>query len=408
MGACGIGVNSFFDLRDQDEFIRVDQLTILGNHIRHCLLRPIAEPEAEVAPFVGYGGISLADVHQIVIYDNLIEGCGFSPSEPVCGIFVLQAEGCDLSRNRIFENGIGLQEETAATTAAKLGYRGGIVIAFALAPMGRSLDISNDQLVSELPPPTGEPAAKIHGNIVTVPRGRALHLNALGPVSVEDNHFTSRGVVEGPSIFNSQLAATVWILNLGFSNEFYLGQLFFAVTSNPAPLPGLDQFAPGRSLATGQVLFNDNQVAFDAFDPGASFALSSVLISTADDLGFQDNHCQSNLFNGDFIVTQSLLLGFSTRMNSNRFTEGIQNALFSAVTLGLIANATTCNQATHCILSRCILTPGNLKYALNFETFGANPLFSETPSCATIQESFSGIGQNIDNPNQNIDNPNQL
>jgi hypothetical protein len=400
MGACGIGVERFSDWRGEDAFIRVDQLTILGNHIRRCLLRPIAEPATEVAPFVGYGGISLADVHQLVIYDNLIEGCGFSLNDPVCGIFVLQAEGCDLSRNRIFENGIG--QAAAATTALKRGYRGGIVIAFALAPMGRSLNMANDPVGFQLPPaPTGEPAAKIHGNIVTVPRGRALHLNALGPVSVEDNHFTSRGIVEGPSILGIPLAATVWILNLGFSNEFYLGQLFFGITSNTAPLRGLDQFAPGRSLATGQVLFNDNQVSFDAFDPGASTAFSSVLIITADDLGFQDNHCQSNLLAGDFIATQSLLLGFSTRTNSNRFTEGIWNALFSAVTVGWIANTTTCNQATHCILSRCIsMVPGSLRYALNFETVGRNPLFPETSSCATMQESFGGIGRSIDNTNQ--------
>jgi hypothetical protein len=405
IGACGIGVVRFFDLRGQDEFISVYQLTILGNHIRHCLLREIRGPKPEVATFVGYGGISLADVHHLVVYDNVIEDCGLSLREPVCGIFVLQAEGSDLSRNRIFENGVpglNIQRDTVANTNLTLGYRGGIVIAFALAPMGglSPETIAPASFVAaqiKLPPtPTGEPAAKIHDNIVTVPVGRALHLNALGPVSVEGNHFTSRGVVQGFSaILGSQLAATVWILNLGFSNEFYLGYFFFAAGSNKAPLPGLDQFAIGRSLATGQVLFNDNQVTFDAFDPGVSFALSSVLIATADDLGFQDNHCESNLFN-DFVVTQSLLLGVSSRTNSNRFTEGKLNAFFSAVTVGFIANTTTINQATHCILSRCILNPLGLKYALNFETVGVNPNLGGDLLCARIQTSFGGRDQTID------------
>jgi hypothetical protein len=241
-----------------------------------------------------------------------------------------------------------------------------------------------------VPLPTGEPAARIHDNIVTAPVGRALHLNALGAVSVEGNHLVSRGVVPGFSaIFSSQLAATVWLLDLGFSNEYYLGFLLFSAAGKSAPAfqPGLDQFGLGRSLATGQVLFNDNRVSFDALDVASSFALSSVLIATADDLGFQDNHCDANLLN-DFVVTNGFLLGVSSRTNSNRFAEGMLNAFFSAVTVGFIANTTTTNQATHCILA----LGARLKFAFNTEIIG---LFGHGQSCDRIQQAFSGT-ENVD------------
>jgi hypothetical protein len=394
MGACGIGVVRFFDLRGQDVFVHVDQLTILGNHIRHCLLREIAEPSPAVAPFVGYGGISLADVYQLVVYDNVIEKCGLSPREPVCGIFVLQVEGCDLHRNRVLENGVPGVAREIEDINFKKGHRGGIVIVFALAPTIAQATNAADTFtaaglkVPASPLPSGEPAARIHDNIVTAPVGRALHLNALGPVSVEGNHFTSRAVVPGFSAtFSSQLAATVWLSNLGFSNEFYLGFLLFSAVSKSGAAfqPGLDQYGLGRSLATGQVLFNDNRVTFDALDATSSFAFSSVMIATVDDLGFQDNHCDSNLLN-DFVVTNGFLLGSSSRTNSNRFTEGRLNALFSAVTVGIIANTTTINQATHCILA----LGARLKFALNTEIVGVNPLFGGGDlTCDKFQRAFS-------------------
>jgi hypothetical protein len=395
MGSCGIGVIRFWDLRGQDVFVHVDQLTILGNHIRHCLLREIAEPSPALAPFVGYGGISLADVYQLVVYDNVIEKCGVSPREPVCSIFVLQVEGCDLHRNRVLENGVAGPVREIENLNLKTGHRGGIVIAFALAPtIAQAAEASANFLAAGLkaPPsalPSGEPAARIHDNIVTAPVGRALHLNALGPVSVEGNHFTSRAVVPGFSAtFSSQLASTVWLANLGFSNEFYLGFLLFSAVSKSAQAfqPGLDQFGFGRSLATGQVLFNDNRVTFDALAPTSSFALSSVLIVTVDDLGFQDNHCDANLVQNDFVVANGFLLGYSSRTNSNRFTEGRLSALFSAVTVGSIANTTTINQATHCILA----LGARLKFALNTEIVGVNPLFGGGDlTCDRFQRAFS-------------------
>ena len=73
MGANGIGVAGFFDLRKQDEFISVDRLTIVGNEIRRCLGRSIEPISAAMQETMGYGGIALADVEYLVIRDNVIE-----------------------------------------------------------------------------------------------------------------------------------------------------------------------------------------------------------------------------------------------------------------------------------------------------------------------------------------------
>lgn len=397
MGACGISVFQFFDLKGEDVFISVDQLTILGNHIRNCLQREVQAPPPDLAPFAGYGGIALGDVHLLVVYDNVIEHCGKFLGDPVCGIFVLQVEGCDMHRNRILENGgtdVDLQEHLAGGTGFKAGHRGGIVIVFALAPAPTAVAVPPPAL-SHLKQPaavfqsSNDLAARIHDNIVTAPVGRALHLNALGPVTVEGNHLISRVVVPGFSAsFSSQLASTVWLLNLGFSDEFYLGLALFASANSSASTfqPGLDQFGIGRALTTGQVLFNDNRVTFDSLDATSSFALSSVAILTLDDLGFQDNHCEANLLT-DFIVLNGLLLGLTSRANSNRFTEGVLNALFSAVTVGVFANTTAINQSTHCILSLGL----KLEFDLNIQIVGVNPLLAgDDLTCDSIQRGLSG------------------
>jgi hypothetical protein len=67
-----------------------------------------------------------------------------------------------------------------------------------------------------------------------------------------------------------------------------------------------------------------------------------------DDLGFHSNQCDCNLFD-DYVYVQAMLFGMSNRVSDNRFKEGVFNALYSAMTIGLF-NATTNNQSTHCIL----------------------------------------------------------
>lgn len=355
MGMNGIGVAGFFDLSAADEFITVEGLAILGNDIRGCLRRPL-EPIAEaMVNSLGYGGIALADVERLVIRDNVITDNGPSHLEPVCGIFVLHAEGLEISRNRILDNGMKTE---ASNAEAKIGRRGGINIVYAIAPMS---PLRVGRLV--LPAQSGDPALKVHDNIVSAPLGQALSVMALGPLSVVGNQFTSRGVVQrGPS--STFIAATVAILNLGLSTEFYLQFLAFSAIAKgslavdnlaaaPTARPGLDDQRLGAYLAGGNVLFADNQCLLDVIESGITLSVSSVTIFSLDDIGFLDNQCDCNLLD-DIVISHVVLFGFSLRACTNRLKESLLRARFSALTLGLV-NTTTHNQATHCILARAYI-----------------------------------------------------
>lgn len=358
MGLNGIGVVGFFNLDEVDEFISVEQLSIINNEIRQCLWRDLEEIPSGMVNSMGYGGISLADVENLVIFRNQIEDNGPNYIEPICGIFVLHGEGIDISENRILNNGA---KTSQPDSEAKRGQRGGINVVFGIAP---TTDITQN-----IPRQNGIPAIKIHNNIVSTPLGQALSITALGPVSVIGNQFTSRGVVSqflpaSPSF----IAATVAILNLGLSNEFYGQLLGFTLMrwgqqgvskSNSTsaadgtvviPRQGLDDLLPGQVLANGNVLFSNNQCVLDLLELEVDLALTSILIASLDAIDFHKNQCDSSLFL-DFLLSQVVLLGVSVHATDNRLKEGLLNALYSAVTLGII-NTTTDNQVTHCLLIR--------------------------------------------------------
>lgn len=346
MGLNGIGVVGFFDLLGQPELITVAGLTIIGNEIHRCLQRPLAPIGAANVDHMGYGGIALGDVFSLTIRENLIEDNGPDHLEPICGVFVLHGEGIDISCNRIVNNGARTKQPAAS---AKEGRRGGINVVHCTMPTAAA---SN-----------GLPALKVHDNIVSAPLGQALSASVAGPVSVQGNQFTTHGVVQKA---NSPITSTVEINNLGKSKDLYgqflkfksvvlhqlglapgpflnNGIVFFSVVG-----PGIQP--TGQSLANGKVLFTDNQCVTDLFEAGLSLASSCVRIHTLDDLGFHNNQCDGDLLQ-DRVIAPTILFGISLRVCGNRFGEGVNNAVFSAMTLGLI-NMTTDNQATHCLLVR--------------------------------------------------------
>ncbi|HJY28891.1 MAG TPA: right-handed parallel beta-helix repeat-containing protein, partial [Pyrinomonadaceae bacterium] len=360
MGSNGIGVASFWDLREKDEFITVDRLTIVDNEIRRCMLRNIADIPDNMLNSVGYGGIALADVDYLVIRDNVIENNGPSQLFPICGIFVLHGDGIEISRNRILNNGADRGDASAKN--AHPGARGGIYIVFAVAPR---VPVEPKSQGKTVPAPVG-PAAKIHDNIVSSPLGQALILAALGPVSVLGNQLTTHGVIrrQDSSTF---WASTVLILNLGLSNELYFQMLGFVAVmlgqvkakdtytiegdTLVSPKPGLDDESLGQYLANGNVLFANNQCVLDLMDDIQDLAISSIMIASLDDVGFHNNQCDCDLPPGDLIFSQVVLFGMSLRVTDNRFKEGLLGAWLSAMTLGLL-NMTTNNQATHCLWIR--------------------------------------------------------
>ena len=353
-GLDGIGVIGFFDLQEIDEIVSVRGLTICGNEILGCLRRAPANIESAMASRMGYGGIALADVTELVIHDNVIEYTGLTHAQPVCGVFLVHGDGIDISRNRILNNG-GQRSEKPS------GPLGGVYIAMATAPvavmgvpaeyyLGAGVFFGQNPIAEA----TGFPAVKVHDNIIGTPLGRALTIWALGPVSIVGNQLTSSGVVaqEKPTLFSP---ATVFIFDLGRSNEFYLQASFAAIQAQSMfkPLRTVES-TPQTLLADGNVLFVDNQCSLDLLESGKSGAYASITILSLDDVAFENNQCDCNLALGeDFILTQAFLFATSLRVTGNRFKEGFFNSPLSAITLGLL-NTTAHNQATHCLM---ILAP---------------------------------------------------
>jgi hypothetical protein len=393
MGLNGIGVIGFFDLSSQDEFISVVRLDILANEIRGCLQRALADIPAAMTDSMGYGGVALADVEYLVIRDNLIEGNGPDHLQPVCGIFVLHGEGIEIVRNRVLHNGAKTDQPS---NLAKPGRRGGINVVYGVANT-----IPVTIAANTYPRQDGVPAIKVHDNIVSHPLGQALSLTALGPVSVVGNQFTSMGMIlklDSPTFW----AACVMISNLGQSDEIYAQLLSFSgivngdvvsagdvpdVTDDSVllPQPGLDDQRRGQYLADGNVLFANNQCVLDLAETGVSLALTSILVTSLDDIAFSDNQCDCNLID-DAVLIQAFLFGFSVRMNDNRLKEGVLNALFSAATIGLM-NATTDNQSTHCLLVAGIIP------ALKVSTGNAALMDAIAPNyCGSLGKSFAAMG----------------
>jgi hypothetical protein len=362
MGTDGIGVVGFFDLSQADEFISVVDLAILGNEIRGCLRRALTPPSDAMKAYMGYGGIALADVENLVVHDNTLVDNGADWADPVCGIYVLHGEGVDLSRNRILNTGARTEQPV---TGAHGGQRGGIVIGFALPP---TIEVTA-ALGIKGPMQNGVPALRVHQNVVAQPLGHALAANGVGPMSILGNQFTSQGIVPQAVDSTGFLAGTVQLMNLGMSNEMYLQLLLFKMLAKAHPekyvgsagesaiddaRKGLDDATLGRLLANGQVLFSDNQVNLDLLAKGLSLALTSVLVVTLDDLACHDNQFEANLLD-DFLISHAIHLAFSQQTSGNRWKEGMLNALLSAFTLSFAMNTTTDNQGTHCIVTRCAL-----------------------------------------------------
>jgi len=395
MGRNGIGIIGFFDLEETNEFISVDDLSIHNNHIESCLNTTIPVMDNSIEDDMGYGGIALGDVLNLRIHNNHIINNGKNSLDPICGIYVLHAEGIEIFDNRIIENGLKANDDVNY----KIGARSGIHLVYAVTPtilitLGKT---------SNLPRQNGVPAAKIHNNIVVHPVGKALSINALGPVVVSNNQFTSRGVIRGQ---DSSKVSTVSILNLGLSNELYRQILSFSeLMSQKANLSSitasmktsdassvtftaenLDDFKLGRYLANGNVMFSDNQVVLDELDMIVNQIVSVTRIFSLDDIGFNNNQCDYSLLS-DFILFPNLLVAPSLRITNNRFKESLPGIIFSVFAFGLM-NTTTNNQATHCIVSRGLSGLSVVKD--NIELLDLFMIVNDKPICDMFTKFLGG------------------
>jgi hypothetical protein len=398
MGLNGIGVVNFFSLTEVGEMVSVDELTITGNTIVACLQQMPAAMAERMSGEIALAGISLADAENLVIRENRVEENGTALATPVCGIYIQHGDRIDISDNRILNNG---PKSSKALTDKTSRIGGGIVIRFGIGKM-------ITEFIEKIPFADGVPAVKIHDNIVTQPMGKALFIMALGPVSVVGNHLTSQGI-DTKIKFYPMFAGSVMIINLGVSRDLFALKLIAALksiissttekriatetkdfkydtargrvyyttfASAPAtllslrrcgepsiPIPGAPTgpgdfgiIDPGTGpvieilvyLPTGNVLFGDNRTTLDLRSQEQDFAISSQLIFSLDDISYVGNQseCNSRI---DMVLADVFTIGNTIRTNDNRFQEGLTIALFSLLSIGILMNTWTGNQATHCL-----------------------------------------------------------
>lgn len=379
MGLSGISVVLWMSpFSRRLDAIETNRCVIEDNEIRDCVrLNLGANLSESLRQHAAFGGITLADAVDLVVSRNRIEGCGTSSSAPVCGVFVRSGEELEIAENTILDNGIIAD----AGTMIRPGRAGGIVIGQVTSNLTRG----SVRALSDRGPQNRGPALKVHGNRVLAREGRALSVSGFGPMAIADNTFASYGAntlmvlilillssrfgdrlttgvsidpdeqIKAAAMLDALVAAiagtTVTVINLGISqeglflgqvNEWQAGTASSRLTETSAVTVATKGFVVG-----GEILFNDNQVTFDALSQGITLSLCSVLLLTLDDISMSDNQCVIDA-NFDFVAIDAMVVGLtSVRMQGNRFQESPFRTFLSALTLGIM-NATQNNQGTHC------------------------------------------------------------
>ena len=377
MGQSGIAPPLLFFPERSPDLITISELAVLANTIWTCMRLEVGPISVANLYKVAFGGIILPDVEVARIERNVIEEVGTEARDAICGIFAVLATGIAIRENRLRHNG----REAVADQPVKLGFRGGIILPFVITP---TETLSSSFLNGERQ--DGMDAAVVHDNVVVSREGRALQIGGIGPLSITDNQLTAHGtsilaliqtyisLVTGhattagnftrasssltPSsnviglLLDVLGGSAVLVIDLAFSNEIYLQML------------GLDSVGdlpdPARRELTyfvgGNVLFSDNQVTYDALDQIFAFSLCAVLLFSLDTVTLTDNQIECDLLLS-FVIINTLVVGFSTQVTGNRWTEGILNAYLSAFTLGIFMNSTALNTATHCVLTAGAIEP---------------------------------------------------
>jgi hypothetical protein len=234
---------------------------------------------------------------------------------------------------------------------------------------------------------SGEPTARIADNVVVVPEGRAVLVVGDGPISVVDNHLTSRGVgladvaqLQANGNDATAIAAALaqgvmqtmldllggtilLVLDNGTSNEQQLGQLVEYLSlagQDLGPQPNLDPRPP--VAASGQILVADNQLGLDLIRAPANIVASAVYLSTKDDAAFADNQVEIDRFL-DRVIHSVRILGFSVRVLGNRVKDGYGTDA-SAAGLSIFSSGTSLNMTVNNQTTRCIVATGTLKTSI--------------------------------------------
>lgn len=348
MGGSGIAVIGFgpdaaVDPYDHTWMVEANDLVVADNVIEDNYRRPSnkAVPD-EMSHMVAFGGIVLGVADGLRIHDNRIKHNGRDHRYPVCGIFVYHGEDLAVENNLIDDNG----PRVAGTGLA--GIRAGIALQF----VGRRVSATPGHYAVD--PDNLMPAARVRGNVVHQPAGRALQIYGLGAIFVQGNSLVSEGLADAET---PTLAHCIEIQNIGQSPEIGLEGVIPA-NLGYLPAPPLPQ-APlpvAEDLLDGRILFTDNQVHFKPVASAAVDISWSVRLQSYGDVAVLDNQFVVTFpTEGGSINTDTSITAWSTRTNNNRWedpilaiAEGVYQTDVSASTLARM-NFTALNQASRCI-----------------------------------------------------------
>jgi hypothetical protein len=348
MGGSGISVLGFWpevSVRTLVEQIQTHDLDIDDNIIEGNCTHP---PEGSLPPALrevaAFGGIVLANADALRIHDNLIRSNGADHRHPVCGVYVLHGENITVENNQIQDNG----RRVPGTGLA--GHRAGI----ALQLVGRKLFASDTAGAPDL----SQPAARVRGNTVLQPAGRALQIHGTGPIFVEGNVLVSEGLAGLNSDQMLYAAHCVEIQNLGQSSDLIQeGIIPAAIALFPSPPLLLDDVDINPEFIDGRVLFTDNVVRFNPV-PGAADDIFCInRVQSYGDVAVLNNQFFARLPAAEgYILQDTVVTAWSTRTSHNRWEDptyplvigGPSVTTVSATTLACM-NITTLNQASRCI-----------------------------------------------------------
>jgi hypothetical protein len=234
-----------------------------------------------------FGGIVLgAASGGIDIRDNVIARNGTSATVPTSGIFILTGDAVSITGNRINDNGaLALAPASTSppdhTNDLLPGVRAGIAVMLA-GVTGDALDQVSPVLSGRILPDAAGSSLRVIGNTVTQNEGRALHVVATGPVTVDGNFLLSRGY-HGAETVNDRFAIgdVVFIENLGAPwEQFDIGALSPRDTTDTGRDTEFKDFLAPRGTQRfllnqsptgprffagegGAILFSNNQVTYD-------------------------------------------------------------------------------------------------------------------------------------------------
>ncbi len=386
-------------------------VTINDNHIYDTFRAPASF--ALGGEELGFGGITLPSVHDLVIRGNVIEGFGDGRAKPSTGIFVVHAAGLVIQDNVVRADPIDRNNVIAPAP----GYRGGIVVRLAMQSMNRGKVVEQE---------TGSGRVAIVGNEVDVQVGRAMTLLGLGQIQVKDNLLKSNRTADRQL---DQLAGNALVINLGGLAEMLrLLLLGKPKPATPGAVAGLGVLA-GHNSIWGDLRDSDKVtastvVASEAEGRSEPLAISNLTAFTPREAVAGVDGRELTLQRKQFAVDfQPLLFGAGTQFHGNQMMLGPENQAWSShIIFGLGDVAYDDNQSTtyqrHALpvnagLGGSTVRANNSRFAeahvaaslsLAAGALGAvNALGNHADHCLLVKsQGFAGLGVRRDN-NQVLD-----